>query len=92
MAPRRLIFEFWAYQDMLTISPKSVPSCNSFGCCVSVRGGTWSNPTCAPGRHTITHLFEWKWSDIAAECERFLGPMGYCGVQVCTSQQLMYIS
>lgn len=47
-----------------------------------VQGGTWSNPTCAPGRHTITHLFEWKWSDIAAECERFLGPMGYCGVQI----------
>eukprot|EP00105_Crassostrea_gigas_P027049 XP_011448249.1 PREDICTED: alpha-amylase [Crassostrea gigas] len=47
-----------------------------------VRGGTWSNPTCAPGRHTITHLFEWKWSDIAAECERFLGPKGYCGVQI----------
>ena len=42
----------------------------------------WSNPTCAPGRHTIVHLFEWKWSDIAAECERFLGPYGYCGVQV----------
>lgn len=51
--------------------------------------GTWSNPNCAPGRHTIVHLFEWKWSDIAAECERFLGPYGYCGVQVrlkCTKQ------
>ncbi|KAL3892174.1 hypothetical protein ACJMK2_004408 [Sinanodonta woodiana] len=40
------------------------------------------NPNCADGRHTITHLFEWKWSDIAQECERFLGPYGYCGVQV----------
>jgi len=30
----------------------------------------------------IVHLFEWRWDDIADECERFLGPMGYCGVQV----------
>ncbi|VDI19080.1 Hypothetical predicted protein, partial [Mytilus galloprovincialis] len=49
--------------------------------CSSVFAGTWSNPNCAPGRNTIVHLFEWKWSDIAAECERFLGPYGYCGVQ-----------
>ncbi|KAJ8969370.1 hypothetical protein NQ317_002003 [Molorchus minor] len=34
------------------------------------------------GRNTIVHLFEWKWDDIAAECESFLGPMGYAGVQV----------
>ncbi|XP_076082685.1 alpha-amylase-like [Mytilus galloprovincialis] len=50
--------------------------------CSSVFAGTWSNPNCAPGRNTIVHLFEWKWSDIAAECEKFLGPYGYCGVQV----------
>nr|AGN55419.1 amylase [Pinctada fucata]AGN55420.1 amylase [Pinctada fucata] len=48
----------------------------------SVYGGTFSNPTCAPGRYTITHLFEWKWTDIADECEKFLGPYGYCGVQI----------
>lgn len=36
----------------------------------------------AGGRQTIVHLFEWKWDDIAAECERFLGPYGYGGVQV----------
>ncbi|KAJ8321804.1 hypothetical protein KUTeg_000275 [Tegillarca granosa] len=27
-------------------------------------------------------MFEWKWSDIATECERFLGPNGFCGVQI----------
>ncbi|KAJ8322270.1 hypothetical protein KUTeg_000741 [Tegillarca granosa] len=26
-------------------------------------------------------MFEWRWTDIAQECERFLGPYGYCGVQ-----------
>ena len=34
------------------------------------------------GRQTFVHLFEWKWTDIAAECERFLAPKGYSGVQV----------
>lgn len=34
-------------------------------------------------RNTIVHLFEWKWDDIAAECEDFLAPKGYAGVQVC---------
>jgi len=27
-------------------------------------------------------LFEWKWTEIAKECERFLGPNGYGAVQV----------
>ena len=40
------------------------------------------DPNSAPNRHTAVHLFEWKWKDIAAECERFLGPYGFSGVQV----------
>lgn len=36
----------------------------------------------AYNRTTMVHLFEWKWNDIALECERFLAPMGYAGVQV----------
>ncbi|XP_054738198.1 alpha-amylase A-like [Anastrepha obliqua] len=40
------------------------------------------SPNYVPGRTTMVHLFEWKWSDIAAECENFLGPKGYAGVQV----------
>ncbi|GFV88702.1 hypothetical protein TNCV_3354541 [Trichonephila clavipes] len=39
----------------------------------------------AGGRTTIVHLFEWKWNDIADECEQFLGPYGYGGVQLCCS-------
>jgi len=42
----------------------------------------YKNPNFAPGRTTVIHLFEWKWNDIADECERFLGPNGYAGVQV----------
>lgn len=31
---------------------------------------------------TFVHLFEWKWNDVATECEQFLGPQGYAAVQV----------
>mgnify|MGYP002655326128 CR=1 FL=1 len=30
----------------------------------------------------MVHLFEWRWQDIANECETFLAPNGYAGVQV----------
>ena len=30
----------------------------------------------------FVHLFEWRWPDIARECELFLGPKGYRGVQI----------
>ena len=30
----------------------------------------------------MVHLFEWKWTDIAKECENFLQYYGYGAVQV----------
>uniref|UniRef100_A0A914W7E2 Alpha-amylase n=1 Tax=Plectus sambesii TaxID=2011161 RepID=A0A914W7E2_9BILA len=33
-------------------------------------------------RQTLVHLFEWKWTDIANECESFLQHFGYGAVQV----------
>uniref|UniRef100_A0A4W3I3T6 Alpha-amylase n=1 Tax=Callorhinchus milii TaxID=7868 RepID=A0A4W3I3T6_CALMI len=39
-------------------------------------------PNTLPGRTSIVHLFEWRWIDIAAECERYLGPNGFGGVQI----------
>ncbi len=30
----------------------------------------------------FVHLFEWRWSDVASECETFLGPKGFEAVQV----------
>ncbi len=33
-------------------------------------------------RTVFVQLFEWKWPDIAAECENFLGPAGYAAVQI----------
>jgi alpha-amylase len=36
----------------------------------------------ATPRTVFVHLFEWKWTDIANECETWLGPKGYAAVQV----------
>ncbi|KAK8757833.1 hypothetical protein V5799_004533 [Amblyomma americanum] len=33
------------------------------------------------GRSVVVHLFEWRFDDIADECEMFLGPRGYGAVQ-----------
>ncbi|HEX9109320.1 MAG TPA: alpha-amylase family protein [Longimicrobiales bacterium] len=30
----------------------------------------------------FVHLFDWRWTDIAGECETVLGPAGYAAVQV----------
>ena len=46
-----------------------------FACC------QWE-PNFVPGHAGIVHLFEWHWDTIAEECETFLGPKKYGGVQV----------
>lgn len=38
-------------------------------------------------RTVFVHLFEWKWTDIAQECENFLGPRGFAAVQVSPPQE-----
>ena len=35
----------------------------------------------------FVHLFEWKWTDVAAECENLLGPAGFRAVQVSPPQE-----
>jgi alpha-amylase len=35
----------------------------------------------APGA-AFVHLFEWRWADVAKECEAYLGPAGFAAVQV----------
>jgi alpha-amylase len=42
----------------------------------------YKNPNVVPGRSAIVQLMEWKFIDVAEECERFLAPKGYAGVQV----------
>ncbi|KAG8228000.1 hypothetical protein J437_LFUL007973 [Ladona fulva] len=50
----------------------------AFVCAASAQ----KDPHTLPGRSAVVHLFEWKFDDIAEECERFLGPFGFAGVQV----------
>lgn len=58
-------------------------------------GGSGAGPTAAPslpqaytptGRaqsgDVFVHLFEWRWADIARECETWLGPHGFKAVQI----------
>ncbi len=35
----------------------------------------------------VVHLFEWRWTDIAAECESVLGPAGFKAVQISPPQE-----
>ncbi|KAJ9575442.1 hypothetical protein L9F63_007693, partial [Diploptera punctata] len=47
---------------------------------------TWSN------RSAIVHLFEWKFEDIAEECEKFLAPKGFAAVQVSPVNEYLVIA
>lgn len=48
--------------------------------------GAWAAGAVAPvhaqPRTAFVHLFEWKWTDVAKECESYLGPKGFAAVQV----------
>ena len=46
---------------------------------------SWSefhDPHMIDGRTTIVQMFEWRFDDLADECENHLGPAGYGGIQV----------
>src|SRR5437879_11745768 len=50
------------------------------------------SPTYRPSGHmaagdVFVHLFEWKWTDIATECENVLGPAGVAAVQISPPQE-----
>lgn len=46
------------------------------------------NPNFKHNRRAIVQLFEWKFTDIANECETFLGKNNFAGVQV----KLFYVT
>jgi alpha-amylase len=50
------------------------------------------DPTYRPSGHmaagdVFVHLFEWKWTDVATECEQVLGPAGFKAVQISPPQE-----
>ncbi|MDA0685049.1 MAG: alpha-amylase family protein [Bacteroidetes bacterium] len=44
--------------------------------------GYSASMTEAPTHGVVVHLFEWRWDDVAQECEEFLGPNGFSAVQI----------
>ncbi|PNF33597.1 Alpha-amylase 1 [Cryptotermes secundus] len=50
------------------------------------------DPNVWANRSAIVHLFEWKFEDIAEECERFLAPKGYAGLQVSPVQENVIVN
>lgn len=52
----------------------------------------FSDPYFIKGHGGIVQLFEWKWSDIANECESFLSPRGFGGVQVSPPNENVIVS
>ena len=51
------------------------------------RSSTSVAESAAAPRTVFVHLFEWKWTDIAKECENWLGPKGFSAVQVSPPQE-----
>merc|ERR1712121_200878 len=45
------------------------------------RGSSYTETHCRDKKQAIVHLFERHWDNIADECEKVLGPKGFCGVQ-----------
>jgi alpha-amylase len=46
----------------------------------------------AQTRTAFVHLFEWKWTDVARECEAFLGPKGFAAVQISPPQEHNWVT
>ena len=47
-----------------------------------VLGQQYTSSGRAAAGDVFVHLFEWRWNDIARECEAVLGPRGYKGIQI----------
>ncbi|KAJ4444270.1 hypothetical protein ANN_06062 [Periplaneta americana] len=50
------------------------------------------DPNVWPDRSVIVHLFEWRFDDIADECENFLAPHGYAGVQTSPVHEYLIVT
>jgi alpha-amylase len=66
----------------LTTAPSPSPSASpSFNPYASPAAGSIAQ-LAYPQRTVFVQLFEWKWTDVAEECEQWLGPHGFAAVQV----------
>lgn len=71
------VYEITADLDAGTFSYKCAEKCDK----------PWTPTDVVYYRDTFVHLFEWSYSDIAYECEEWLGPRGYKAVQISPPQE-----
>ena len=79
-----------------TPSPASTPTAPAASPSPSV-APTSTSPYASPGaavaelrypkRTVFVQLFEWRWPDVATECEQWLGPHGFAAVQISPPQE-----
>jgi alpha-amylase len=66
------------------------------GCTSTTRNGIESPPEQffveELNRTAFVQLFEWKWTDIARECETYLGPKGFAAVQISPPNEHAWIT
>lgn len=54
---------------------------------IGVNAEVYDDPQTWPNRTVMVHLFEWKYEDIAKECETFLSKYNYGAVQISPPQE-----
>jgi alpha-amylase len=72
----------------LDLSPSAKASATSIGSPNPY--GSSGAPTAQlsyPHRSVFVQLFEWRWTDVANECEQWLGPHGFAAVQISPPQE-----
>src|SRR3984885_15142767 len=69
------------------------------GLAACARGGDRLEPVVGEGqsvslgnRTVFVQLFEWKWTDVARECETYLGPKGFAAVQISPPNEHAWIT
>src|SRR5688572_12207686 len=89
-------FGNWIHSTMRSVMKTSIKTaslvtCGLLAACAGCLGhsGPEGHQVDAPGqiatpdnRTAFVQLFEWKWTDVARECESYLGPKGFAAVQI----------
>lgn len=76
-----------------TPPPSGSPAPSPIGTASASPGSPYGSPGLPtaqlsyPHRTVFVQLFEWKWTDVAQECEQWLGPHGFAAVQISPPQE-----
>ena len=62
-------------------------ACLAIAACGEKPAAPASSPDPSIGDGVFVQMFEWRWTDLARECEEHLGPAGYQAVQTSPPQE-----